>query len=1120
MKAHSDTIHLSATDLANHMYCPHLTSLNLKEIKKLLKAPYFHDPALIALQEKGEQFEKNYITELKASGKKVMEINRGDPAKAAEETISAMQQGAEIIYQARLRHDIWNGWADFLIRVNKPSDFGNWSYEVLDTKLSKETKSGAILQTSLYSEILEHLQGCRPEYLHIKNPNGEHTFRTDDFAAYYRFMKRKLIHALSTDEGTYPQPVPHCDVCRWWTLCNEQRRHDDHLSFIAGMRTSQTMEVKKWNITTLESMAGVSLPLKQKPERGSAETYEKLAHQARLQLRSRKTGQTVFEILPLKEDLGLYKLPEPSEHDIFFDFEGDPYAGSTGLEYLFGWYYQNRYHHLWAHNELEEKQALENFLDQVMEICKESPQMHIYHFGAYEQTALKRLVGKYAIREDELDRLLRGKVFVNLHTILRHSIIAGVERYSLKDMEKLHGYERAIDLRIVGSRKLLYEGMLESGSIDSVDEETKNIVRDYNRDDCISAQYLRDWLEKLRKESVQKGNNIPRPIAESAEPSEKITEHQQRIRPLFTALMKDIPFEKENRTAEQQAKWLLANMLDWYRREQKSEWWEYFRLMELSEEDLLDEKDAISKLEYTGKRDFILKSVIDYYRYPEQEFDLDSGDKVKFRGKSAGLLYVLDRSNCEIGLKKGPTIKDLHPTYIINHDIIDDGTKENALIRIAEWVVKNGITADGTYKAGRELLLRSLPDPQNPPGSFADTLEEAICRVKNLNSGVLPIQGPPGTGKSHTASRMIVDLIIAGKKIGITALSHKVIAGLLEKVTELAKEKKIDCRIVQKVRDLAGIPEQRWEEVENNDDVIERIQRGYNIIAGTAFMWARPEFFETVDYMFVDEAGQLSLIDTIALSHAATNLVLFGDPQQLKQPQKGSHPEGTDVSALEHILQDQKTISREQGVFLDKTWRMHPAIAGYISELFYDNRLESVPGTARQKLEGSTIYQHPGIYFHGVQHDGNQSSSNEEADKAVAIVKSLTGGGVYFIRNDGSKHAITREDIKIIAPYNAQVNTLKRALPLFQIGTVDKFQGQEAPVVIFSMATSSPEDAPRGLEFLYSLNRLNVAVSRAKAVFILVASPALFDPACKSPHHMKLANALCRLRELAVTAES
>jgi uncharacterized protein len=278
-------------------------------------------------------------------------------------------------------------------------------------------------------------------------------------------------------------------------------------------------------------------------------------------------------------------------------------------------------------------------------------------------------------------------------------------------------------------------------------------------------------------------------------------------------------------------------------------------------------------------------------------------------------------------------------------------------------------------------------------------------------------------------------------------------------------------------------------------------------------MWSRPEFEATVDVLFVDEAGQLSLIDTLALSHAARSLVLLGDPQQLKQPQKGTHPEGTERSALEHILQEQQTIGPGQGVFLGESWRMHPAVCGFISELFYEGRLNSRPGNEVQAIVGAKGLPQAGLAYVPVAHEGNRNSSPEEVEAVRGTIALLLNGKVQWSGKDGKRRKLRAEDILVIAPYNAQVALLSAALPGIRVGTVDKFQGQEAPVVIFSMASSSPEDAPRGMEFLYSLNRLNVAVSRAKALCILVASEKLFEPDCRSPHQMRLANALCRFRE-------
>jgi uncharacterized protein len=1116
MKIVEGKIYLSASDLSTHIACPHATLLNLEAAKGLRKPPGQSYAALQVLQQKGEEFERGYLEQLKNQDEKIIEIDKTNPREALEQTLHAMAAGADIIYQARLEHDTWNGWADFLVRVDKPGRFGNWSYEVMDTKLSRQTKAGAILQICLYSEILNELQDRMPEYMHINNPNGMQQFRVDDFMAFYRTMKYKLQQAVLVPDNGYPDPVAHCDICKWWELCNQQRRKDDHLSFIAGMGKLQTQEVKEHNVTTLESMAGLDAGISWKPKRGSVETYKRLAHQADLQLKWRTTNTPIFEMLPLDDDFGFFKLPEPSPHDMFFDFEGDPFVGTNGLEYLFGWLYQEKYYDLWSKNEAEEKQALEKFMDTVMQILDADPAMHIYHFGAYEQTALKRLVGKYAIKEDELDKLLRSGVFVNLHSVTRRAIIAGIESYSLKELEKLHGYLRIVDLKKVGPHKLLYEGLLESGSIDDVDDETRTVVRDYNKDDCISTKYLHDWLEQQRSTVINQGKNIPRPKPGDGEPTESITEHQQRIQPLFDALVENMPFQKENRTVEQQANWLLANMLDWYRREKKSFWWEVFRLQDLTDEELLEEKDALSGLLFTGKREKEKKSSVDYYAFPDQETTLGEGNVARFKGEDIGTVHCIDFDKRIVGIKKSKKFLDIHPTHVICADFISDKAKEGAIIRLGEWVVQHGIDANGNFRAGRDLLLRNLPRTIGGLTSATSAQEKAIEWVHKLDSSVLPIQGPPGTGKSYNAAKMILSLVKAGKSIGVTALSHKVITGLLEKLVEEAAKESAVVRIVQKVNDEPDKSNASWIKTKENDEVVENLHKGYQIAAGTSFMWARDKFFEAVDYLFIDEAGQLSLIDTIASSHAGRNLVLLGDPQQLKQPLKGSHPEGTEVSALEHILQGEKTIRGEQGVFLEITWRMHPAINGFISELFYDSKLHPKENNAQQTLEGETKFKRPGIYVQPVVHSGNQNSSAEEVERIKQMVHGLLNSQLYWINSRGEREQLAAKNIKIISPYNAQVNALHRALPTVQVGTVDKFQGQEAAVIILSMATSTPEDAPRGMEFLYSLNRLNVAVSRAKAVFILVANPALFEPECRSPHQMKLANALCRLREIAV----
>jgi superfamily I DNA and/or RNA helicase len=271
-----------------------------------------------------------------------------------------------------------------------------------------------------------------------------------------------------------------------------------------------------------------------------------------------------------------------------------------------------------------------------------------------------------------------------------------------------------------------------------------------------------------------------------------------------------------------------------------------------------------------------------------------------------------------------------------------------------------------------------------------------------------------------------------------------------------------------------------------------------------------------VDVLFVDEAGQMSLANVLAVSPAATSIVLLGDPQQLDQPQKGIHPPGADVSALGHLLNGRATISREQGIFLTETRRLHPDVCAFTSELFYEGRLVPRPENARQNLNAGGSLGGTGLRFAPVAHSGNQNESLEEVEKVAAAVEGLMKSGATWTNKKGETHALTLDDILVVAPYNAQVAALIERLPArSRVGTVDKFQGQEATIVLYSMATSTPEDAPRGMEFLYNLNRLNVAVSRALCVAVIVASPALFQVQCKTPRQIELANAFCRYLELA-----
>src|SRR6185369_1618730 len=286
--------------------------------------------------------------------------------------------------------------------------------------------------------------------------------------------------------------------------------------------------------------------------------------------------------------------------------------------------------------------------------------------------------------------------------------------------------------------------------------------------------------------------------------------------------------------------------------------------------------------------------------------------------------------------------------------------------------------------------------------------------------------------------------------------------------------------------------------------------RELDVVGGTSWAWVTDHLEHSVDVLVVDEAGQMSLANVLAVSSAAESLILFGDPAQLDQPQKGSHPPGADASALEHLLGDALTMPADRGVFLPETRRLSPAICEFTSRVFYDGRLQPIPGLEQQCIDGPAPFRGSGLSFVPVMHRGNTNQSDEEVTRVSQIVKGILDSGARFVDRKGEARALTARDILVVAPYNAQVTALHSRLGgEVQVGTVDKFQGAEAPIVVYSLTSSSAEDAPRGLEFLYSLNRLNVATSRAQALVILVGNPELTRVRCKTPRQMQLTNALC-----------
>ncbi len=1128
MKKIGQKFELSATDLVGYLNCRHLTVLDRSVAEGALQKPEVWDPLLKVLAERGSKHEQRYIDHLEESGIKVVRIEGVDVNdKAVRLTLDAMRAGAQVIVQGALAREGWIGRSDILRRVDDaPSEFGEWSYEVIDTKLARETKAGTILQLALYSDLLAKAQGVAPEYMYVVAPWSDFVpqrYRFADCAAYFRKVKQGLTAELATVETseTYPDPKEHCDICRWRNNCDKRRRDDDHLCLVAGISKVQINELKNCGIATVEKLAKMPLPLGWKPDRGSAGSYARVREQARIQFEARQTGELKYETLSISDGFGLTRLPEPSPGDIFFDLEGDRYMGEHGLEYLFGYVFSDNgvpsYRGDWAFTREEEKKAFEDFVDFTMARWKAYPDLHIYHYAPYEPAAMKRLMGRYAVREEEIDQMLRAGLFVDLYQVVRHAVRASVESYSIKQMEPFFSFVREKDLVDASTALAEMQAGLELDDAASITEETKDAVRIYNKDDCLAASGLRDWLEELRRQMVADGTGVPRPEGGDGAANERITDWTLKINALIDRLTSDIPADPKERTEQQQGRWILANILDWHRREEKAVWWELFRLSDLSAEDLLDERAGLSGLTHVGDAGGTARAPIHQYRFPPQETELRGGENLhSLGGDVLGRVEAVSFEDRIIDIKKRKKTAKFHSEAVFAHQHVDTQPMKDALVRLGEYVSDEGIDGEGPHQAARDLLLRMAPRTEGESllREGEATSEAAVRLCGHLQGGLLPIQGPPGAGKTYSGARMICELVRQGKTVGITANSHKVIRNLIDEAIKAADEQGVNLQCCHKA-DEVGLAHHRLTFARTNEELINGLGQSVNVGGGTAWLWSRQDALATLDVLFVDEAAQMSLANVLAVAQAAKTVVLLGDPQQLDQPMQGTHPEGTDVSALTHILRDAPTVPQGRGLFLGETWRLHPDICAFTSELFYDGKLRSRDGLECQITKSSGPTSGSGLRYLPVQHNGNQNCSPEEAQAVSELVSRILVNDATWIDRDGSEKPLSLNDIVIITPYNAQVFEIQQQLRGARVGTVDKFQGQEAPIAIYSMATSSHADAPRGMEFLYSLNRLNVATSRAKCLSVLVASPQLFEAECRTPRQIQLANAFCRYLEMA-----
>jgi len=1084
------TLWLTASDVVDFLACQRLIQLELDRLEGDAERPPA-DPQAELVAREALAFEQAVLDGFAAEGRRIARVEAEDAEAAAQATLDAMASGTDVIYQGVLRDAPWVGRPDFLVRTAGRSRFGAWRYEAWDAKLARTARGAAAVQAACYSLLLESAQGARPERFHLALGTGAvATYRVGDFAAYADQARRRLrgaLDALRSGPPPEPDPVAACGTCRWLPRCDADRRMGDHLALVADIRRDQIRRLRAAGIATVAQLAAAAPS--RVPGIGAA-ALERLVAQARLQVDARDHGAPRYELWPVERGRGLAALPAPSPGDVFFDLEGDPFAEDGSREYLWGWVEADSgaYRCRWAHDPAAERAALEAFVDRVTERLERWPDLHVYHYAAYEASALRRLAGRHGTREAAVDRLLRGGVLVDLYRVVRQALRASTESYSIKALEAFYRpSQRTGPVKDAGASVVAYRAWRATG-----DDALLEAIRAYNADDCRSTAELRAWLERLRAEAGL--DPADRLALRPGEAPERMREREAAEAELATAL--------QGFGAGDEAGSALAGLVGYHRREGRAAWHAHYRRLEAAADELLEDPEAIAHLEPDGEEAEGWRFRFD----PAQETKRRAGDKVwdPATRRLAGVIRRLDPAAGVVVLE--PARDAPPPRHLIAQPPVDDTAVAAAVARVAASVVEAG-WEQTPYRAAAALLRRRPPEALAVmAGAEQDPVDAAIRCALALDGDCLAVQGPPGTGKTHLGGAVVAALLRAGRTVAVTAQSHQVIGQLLEAVWRAwgagappAVQKAPEAQAAR----LAGLettddPKRAWRIFE----------RGARLVAGTAWLFARSEWDQQLDVMVIDEAGQFALADAVAAATAARNLVLLGDPQQLPQVVEGHHPPGAAVSALGHWLGAHATMPAGHGLFLPVTRRLHPTLAAFVSAIAYEGRLESLPACRRQRIVGPPPWGGAGLRWIPVAHAGRTTSSPEEAEAVAWAVEQLLR--CSWVGPDGVERPVTLEDVLVVAAFNAQVGRLEARLPRgARVGTVDRFQGQEAAVAIYSLAASDAEQVPRGLEFLLSLNRLNVAVSRARALAVLVCSLAMLGTASDDPEQLRLVNALC-----------
>ncbi|HAT8891287.1 TPA: TM0106 family RecB-like putative nuclease [Legionella pneumophila subsp. pneumophila] len=1128
MYLESKQIVFSPSDLTKFMESPfaswmeHLTIIH----PDLIPSPDESDELLDVLHDMGNQHESEVLAEFETKGLTIANLRKRSDSYQA--TIDAMKNGADVIYQAHLELLPFKGYADFLIKVPGKSIFGDYCYEIWDTKLAKSVKAYFLVQLCCYAEMLGVMQQKRAEHITIILGNKEQKrFRLNDYFYFYQNLKQKFLSEhLHFEPNKCPDPASSRSWGRWSTYAESLLLKADHLIQVATITSGQIKKLNKAGINTMTALAEANSNTVKgmKPE-----LFERLKAQAKIQKESIGKKIPAYQLIDNDDGKkqGLALLPPLSKNDIFFDIEGFPLEDG-GLEYLWGVAYfddnnQRQYMDFWAHDRDQEKESFRAFIEWTYQRWQQDPSMHIYHYASYEITACRKLMSRYGVCEYEVDQLLRNEVFVDLYKIVKGALLIGEPRYSIKNVEHLYRAKRDTEVGSGGDSVVVYERWRENPDGDTWQtSKVLNDIRSYNIDDCNSTQELVVWLRDKQKSSgicfLGKTELVEPEVKEAVNESIKLRDN---------LLARAAQLKDKGQEQLSKINMVMAWSIEFHRRESKPVFWRLFDRLGLSHEELLDDIDCLAFCYRTEKPPYKptprSNLVYEYSFDPDQEFKGNAKDYYLLGnetadGKNIKATYHAEGSDLEHGII-ALKIKDepdspitLIPNEYVKPDPIPQAIKKQAKA-FAKGELAQTAIVDFLGKSIPRINAHNPGQPIAPSHDPKQRLNEIIQAVINLNNSYLTIQGPPGAGKTYTGKHLIAELIKRGKRVGISSNSHKAINNLLISTAQYCHKEGITGYFACASNTDPAIEDLKISVLENKD-IAGFLQTGC-VVGTTAWGFSRDDLENAFDYLFIDEAGQVSVANLIAMSQSTSNIILMGDQMQLGQPSQGSHPEDSGLSILDYLLHSTPTIPDSMGVFLGTTYRMHAAVNHFISEAIYEGKLETAPESNEQLITVPAGYhgvlnKEAGIITVPVMHEGNTQASDEEIEQIVVLAHELLGR--TFNAKNGQQRMIDWKDILFVAPYNYQVNKLKAALgDQARVGSVDKFQGQEAPVVFLSMCASSANESPRGLNFLFDKNRINVAVSRAQCMAIVVYSPALLDSIPNNVDQITMMNLFCQL---------